>query len=154
MKSIKFFFPTLMLFFLVACQGNAQAPAASAQAIAQVEETLKLEVIDFHTAHRCRSCLAIEKLTRETLDTYFAKEQKEGTIVFRLVNADLEENAALAERFGAFGTTLILNLEAGSRSQSEDITSFAFKRAWDREQFQAELKAMIEEMLAEGEAQG
>jgi hypothetical protein len=157
MTVFKLFLPALLLLFVSACSSNPPSSSeatATAQAVAQTSSEVKLEILDFHTEHRCRSCLAIEKLTRETLDTYFAEEQKEGTIVFRLINADLEKNAALAERFGAFGTTLVLNLEAGSRSQSQDITDFAFKRAWDREQFHAELKAMIEEMLAEGAAQG
>lgn len=122
--------------------------------MAQTSAAAKLEILDFHTAHRCRTCLAIEKLTRETLDTHFATEQEQGTIVFRLINADLEENADLAERFGAFGTTLVLNLQAGARSQSQDITDFAFKRAWDEQQFKSELKAMIEEMLAQAPAAG
>ncbi|GAB4408412.1 MAG: hypothetical protein OHK0039_11490 [Bacteroidia bacterium] len=144
----------IALLFSVACAGDASTPHSTTARAATTAHVVRLEVLDFHTTHRCRSCLAIEKLTRETLDTYFATEQANGRIVFRLVDTDASENAALAERFGAFGTTLILNLEAGQRSQVRDITDFAFKRAWDRAQFQAELKAMIEEMLAQASVQG
>ncbi|RMG66957.1 MAG: hypothetical protein D6722_14060 [Bacteroidetes bacterium] len=144
----------MLWIILAACQDNPPANTPGIQAAATPLESPRLEILDFHTAHRCRSCLAIEKLTRETLSTYFAEEQEAGTIVFRLINADAPENAALAERFGAFGTTLILNLEAGPHSEIRDVTEFAFKRAWDREQFQTELKAMIEALLAQGDLQG
>ncbi len=156
MKRFHFLIPALLFLFSTACQPNeeSQSSRAMAQPAAQIGTAVTLEVLDFHTTHRCRTCVTIEKLTRETLDKHFADQQAEGTIIFRLINADLEENLALAERYGAFGTTLILNLEAGSESDYQDITDFAFKRAGNEERFQAELKTMIEEMLVQGGVQG
>jgi hypothetical protein len=127
-------FATLMLLF-VSYNSNGQTPKK------QTEQTVlsAIEVIQFHSEHRCVSCLAIEKLTKKTLADYFP------TVPFILVNVDDKKNAKKAEQFEATGTALFLyNPKTGKK---KDLTDFAFMKAGDEKKFEAELKKYIEDFI-------
>jgi len=83
-------------------------------------ETATIQVIQFHSEHRCMTCNLIEKLTKETL-------QKFPTIPFLLVNVDDKKNEKMVEQFEATGTALFLyNPKTGKK---KDLTDFAFMNA-------------------------
>lgn len=86
-----------------------------------------IEVLDFHTDHRCESCLKIEKLTKETLNEFFKKELEEGTITFSLINVDVEENKEVAEEYEAFGTALMISVFKDGEEDLLDLTQWAFE---------------------------
>lgn len=65
--------------------------------LANVSLAQTVEVIDFHSMHRCKTCLAIEKSAKSVLEKEFANELKTGKIVFKTVNVDEAKNAKLAE---------------------------------------------------------
>ncbi|MDZ7899288.1 MAG: nitrophenyl compound nitroreductase subunit ArsF family protein [Arcicella sp.] len=89
------------------------------KAIAKTE-TATIQVIQFHSEHRCMTCNLIEKLTKETL-------QKYPIITFSLVNVDDKKNAKIAEQFEATGTALFLyNPKTGKK---KELTDFAFMNA-------------------------
>lgn len=98
-----------------------------------------IEVIQFHSEHRCETCLKIEKLTRATLAGSFP------AVPFSLVNVDDKKNAKKAEQFEAAGTALYLYNPATGRKK--DLTDFAFMKAGDEKKFEAELKKYIEDFI-------
>ncbi|WP_020569796.1 nitrophenyl compound nitroreductase subunit ArsF family protein [Neolewinella persica] len=114
--------------------------------IATTETGSKIEIIDFHTTHRCQTCLKIEDSTNKLLQADFKKEMDAGTITFRVVNIDDEANYKMAERFQAAGTALFINVVRNGEEQHIDLTDFAFMKAYDDE-FANELKAKIEAQL-------
>lgn len=127
-------FVTFMLLF-VSCNGNAQTKKSTAKS-----NTTKatIEVIQFHSEHRCMTCNKIENLTRETLKEFKA-------IPFSLVNVDDAKNEKKAEQFEATGTALFLyNPKTGKK---KDLTDFAFMNAGDEAKFKKELKKEIENFL-------
>ena len=98
-----------------------------------------MEVIQFHSEHRCITCLKIEKLTRATLAKNF------NTLPFKLVNVDEKKNEKMAEQFQATGTALFLyNPKTGKK---KDLKEFAFMKAWDEKTFDTELKKYIEDFI-------
>jgi len=106
---------TLLLLF-TACNSNEQN---TKKAVSKTE-TATIQVIQFHSEHRCMTCNLIEKLTKETL-------QKFPTIPFLLVNVDDAKNEKMAEQFEATGTALFLyNPKTGKK---KDLTDFAFMNA-------------------------
>ena len=109
----------------------------------------KIEVINFHSTHRCVKCKAIEKNTNETLTTVFAKELKEGTITLQVINVDKKENYSIAEKFEATGTSMFLNVVVGGKEKKIDITRFAFSNAKNPFQFAEILKSKIDDQLKE-----
>lgn len=107
----------------------------------------KIEILDFHSTHRCMTCNAIEDNTRYTLATYFASELKNGKISFQTVNVDEKENEALAEKFQASGTALFLNVIKNGEEKQVNLTDFAFIKGTDQLVFSTELKEKIESEL-------
>ena len=109
----------------------------------------KIEVLDFHSTHRCMTCNAIEANTKYTLETYFKNEMKEGKITFQTVNVDLKENGKLAEKFEAAGTSLFLNVVKNGEEKQINLTDFAFAKGNDKNAFSAELKSKIQNELGQ-----
>lgn len=128
---------------LTACDSNAQQPAK-----AQPSATAtRIDVIDFHSEHRCKTCLTIEGLTKEVLNSTFAPQMKSGTITFRLVNVDDKANAQVAEDFGAYGTALFLHVHKNGKAEKIDLTEWAFIKAGDAAAFKAELTKRMQGLL-------
>ncbi|MBW4360951.1 nitrophenyl compound nitroreductase subunit ArsF family protein [Flavobacterium taihuense] len=94
-----------------------------------------IEVIQFHSEHRCVTCIKIEELTRETLKSY-------PTVPFLLVNVDDKKNEKIAMQFEAAGTALFLYNPKSKNKQ--DISDMAFMNAGDKTKFMKELIKKIE----------
>jgi hypothetical protein len=132
MKNLSITIFAFIAVTLTASNCNAQQNNSSSQ-------VSTIEVIQFHSEHRCMTCLKIEKLTRSTLDNYFK------TIPFKLVNVDDKNNTKMAEQFEATGTALFLyNPKTGKK---KELTDFAFMKAGDQMRFESELKKYIEDFL-------
>lgn len=132
---------TIGLFF-TACQGNAQQPAKPTATAGT-----HIDVIEFHTEHRCATCLTMERLSREVLETTFAAQYKAGTITFRTVNVEEKANAAIAEEYGAYGTSLYLSVVKNGKAEKVDLTEWAFLNANDEAKFKTELAQRLREKL-------
>lgn len=96
---------------------------------AQVNKESTIQVLDFHSTHRCMTCNAIEKQTRAVLSKHFSKELASGKITFRTVNVDEKSNMTLAEEFEASGTSLFINVISNGKSEKVNLTQFAFMNA-------------------------
>ena len=109
--------------------GNAQAkkPAAKSKT--------NIEIIQFHSEHRCMTCNKIEELTKETLKSY-------PEISFSLINVEDKKNEKIAAQFEATGTALFLYNPSTKKKQ--DLSDMAFMNAGDKEKFIKELKKKIE----------
>lgn len=133
MKNLSLTMFAFMAFMFAACNSEAQNKTTVAA------NKTTIEVIQFHSEHRCVTCLKIEKLTKVTLVKYFP------TIPFSLVNIDDKKNAKKAEQFEAAGTALYLYNPATGKKK--DLTDFAFMKAGDEKKFEAELKKYIEDFI-------
>lgn len=142
MKQIQFLSILAFSLILASCNGQTKSKTSiSNQSIS------KIEVIDFHSTHRCMTCKAIEANTKFTLNTYFSKDVNDGKITFQVINVDEKENEKLAEKFEASGTALFLNVIKGGQEKHIDLTEFAFMEGNDQDVFSKELKAKIENEL-------
>ena len=112
--------------FLISSNGNAQTDEQSSKVTNNM-----IQVLDFHSTHRCATCNAIEKRTKEALNEYFKKEMDNGTVTFQTINVDKKENFEISEEFEAFGTSLYLNILKDGNSEKIDLTDFAFTYARD-----------------------
>ena len=103
-----------------------------------------VEVLSFHAKKRCPTCIAIEQLTREVVESEFATQLADSSLVLRVV--DIAENEELADQYEITWSALLVN----RYKDGKDLTRFAFANArTNPEKFKAELKAQIEKMLAE-----
>ncbi|SNR37468.1 hypothetical protein SAMN06265371_10260 [Lutibacter agarilyticus] len=133
----------LVIGLLFSCKEKAQKETKKVEQLSN-----QIEVIDFHSTHRCMTCNAIEANTKYTLDTYFSKELTAQKITFKTVNVDEEENVKIAEKFEATGTSLFLNVIVEGKETQIDLTEFAFMSGNNQEEFSAELKSKLEAELA------
>ncbi len=133
---------SLLLFWsmtFMACNGTAQTDE---QNTANNENLI--QVIDFHTTHRCVTCKAIEQGAIDALNKNFKKELDAGMITFQTVNVDNESNYAIAEEFEASGTALFINIISNGNSTKVDLTQFGFMNATaDDDSFE---KGFVEEI--------
>lgn len=79
------------------------------ESTANVTRADKIQVFTFHATQRCTTCIAIGKLSKETVEEYYQDELKSGKIEVREINIDLPENKELAARFQASGSSLKIN---------------------------------------------
>ena len=138
MKTIKFITVLAISLTLTSCNSQTKNKDNSLD-----QSISKIEVLDFHSTHRCITCNAIEANTKYTLETYFAKELKEGKITFQVINVDEKENEKIAEKFEASGTSLFLNVIKNGKETQINLTDFAFMNGKEQEAFSKELKTKI-----------
>jgi phosphoribosylanthranilate isomerase len=125
---------TLMMLLFTACNGKAQNTKKVTNSVTDA----KIELIQFHSEHRCMTCNKIESFTKETLKSY-------STIAFSLVNVDDNKNAKKAEQFEAAGTALFLyNPKTGKK---KDLTDFAFMNAGNKDKYMAGLRKEIDQFV-------
>lgn len=124
---------------------NIKTTTITVQTPPSVAANDKLEVIYFHSEHRCKTCIQIEKLTKQTLETAFANEMKNGSVFFTMYNADDPKNAKIAEKYAAYGSALFLTRHQNSKDIKTDLTNFAFTNAFNDAVFIEKFKAYIKQ---------
>lgn len=103
-------------------EGNCDTSNSSVAGSTVSAEIEKIQVVHFHATQQCYSCITVGKYAKETLTERFADEYESGVIEFLDVNVELPENADIAERFGATGSSLYINVvRNGDDSISEDV---------------------------------
>jgi len=138
MKKQSILVTMIICIVLFSCKDKAQTETSVVNKVVN-----KVEVIDFHSTHRCMTCNAIEANTKYTLNKFFPEELKNENITFQVINVDDEENYKIAEKFEAMGTALFLNVIIDGKETPIDLTEFAFMNGNDKEVFSNGLKVKI-----------
>lgn len=125
----------------VACSGSPKANVPE-----PVMQADGVEVLSFHTKQRCPTCIAIEQLTREVVETEFATQLADGSLRFRVV--DISEDEALADKYEVTWSSLLVNRHKEGVESVNNLTKFAFANArTNPERFKSELKTEIQKLL-------
>jgi hypothetical protein len=83
----------------------------------------KVELVYFHRAQRCYSCMYAEEGVRYTLETYFAEELADSTISFDVYNVEDENNAEIIEKYGAYTSSLFINTVQDGEDHIEEMNT-------------------------------
>lgn len=138
-----------VLLILTLCVGVVACSGGKRGSVAENQQTKKdvVEVLYFHGAQRCATCMAIEKNTKELLEAAYAEQLKSGKLVFSSVDITKEE--ALAERYEVSWSSLILvDYDKSGKERATNLTEFAFGNARTApDKFKQGLSARITEML-------
>ena len=119
----------ILLLLLVSKDGNAQTKKTT---------TTTIQVIQFHSEHRCMTCNKIEELARIALKKY-------PTIPFSLVNADDKKNEKQCAQFQAYGSSLYLyNTKT---KKIKNLTEMAFMNAGNQDKFIKEFNKVMDDFL-------
>ena len=138
-----------VLLILTLCVGMVACSGGKTKSVAENQQTKKdvVEVLYFHGAQRCATCMAIEKNTKELLEAAYAEQLKSGKLVFSSVDITKEE--ALAERYEVSWSSLILvDYDKSGKESATNLTEFAFSNARTAsDKFKDGLSERITEML-------
>ena len=63
----------------------------------------------FYTSMRCPSCLAIERLTAETINSEFAEQLNSGFLAWRTININGEGNFHFVEDYSLYTKSVIIS---------------------------------------------
>lgn len=134
----------LLLFFTIPKYFTGNVTASGSSISSEIE---KVEVYHFHATRQCVTCKTVGSNAEATVNTYFANELKSGKLVYDSVNIDLPENKALAEKYEAKGSSLIIGVyrKDGSFSKQEDTTVWYKMEKTDSMNY---LKGVIEQKLS------
>ena len=111
---------------------------ASNNGNAQTKATTTIQVIQFHSEHRCMTCNKIEELARVALKKY-------PSIPFSLVNADDKKNEKQCTQFQAYGSSLFLyNTKT---KKIKNLTEMAFMNSGDQDKFISEFNKNMDAFL-------
>jgi len=136
----------LLLVFFIPKYMNSNVIASSGSKISSDIE--KVEVYHFHATRQCVTCKTVGAFSEETVNTYFSNELKSGKLVYAHVNVDLPENKALADKYGAKGSSLLIGVygKDGSFIKQEDIN--VWYKIGDKTDFMNYLKGVIEQKFS------
>ena len=98
-------------------------------ATAKSPEKDRVEVIYFHGKQRCATCMAIEKNAKEVVNTLFAGELKNGTVVFKTVDISTPEGEKIADKYEVTWSSLFVNKWKGGKENRDNLTEFGFGNA-------------------------
>ncbi|HDP95991.1 MAG TPA: hypothetical protein ENN40_11630 [Candidatus Aminicenantes bacterium] len=96
-----------IVFLMLIPAGNNQPVFANSEEVANVPKTV---VYYFHGNSRCRTCLTIEKYTRQAVNNGFADELEKGEMELRAVNVDLKENRHFIQDYQLFSRSVVLSV--------------------------------------------
>jgi len=135
MNKLIILFSLLALALFTSCKDKPESNVDTSY-ISTFKANPGMEVIQFHMEHRCKTCVAIEDITKKTILPY-------EDLPFKLINIEEPENDSLARSFQVAGTGLFLYNPMTGKKQ--DLTDFAFMNAFDEEKFIKGLQKEIDQ---------
>lgn len=106
-----------------------------------------LEVSYFHATIRCQGCLTIEEYIKNTVDTYFFKEVKAGTVIFKSYDFLKAENQHFQKDYDFEGQTLIIRKIVNGKVVKWKNLDKIWDYSNDYEKFSKYVKKEIEKLL-------
>ena len=94
----------------------------------------------FHTTFRCPTCYKIEQYTQESVEKYFDKEIKAGTISFMAVNVEREKNKHYVKDYQLFSKAVVISMiKEGKEVKFNNLTKI-WEYVRDKEKFYEYIK--------------
>lgn len=128
-SSLKHMKKIVLILTLITALASCSRNTANDSHISPQEKKDYVEVIYFHGKQRCLSCRAIEKFSRETVDSAFQDELNNGTVVYKVVDITTPEGEALADRYEVAGSSLFISKRKDGKETKCDMTESGFKNA-------------------------
>ena len=119
------------LLMIALCMGMIACENSNAKNESKAENQVKsdvVEVIYFHGKQRCATCMAIEKNTKELVESAFADKLKSGKLVFKSV--DITQEETLADKYEvSWSSLIIVDYDKNGKEEATNMTEFAFGNA-------------------------
>jgi len=133
----------LAVWLIVAYGTSPATPPASNNSSGPAD---RVEVVYFHRTQQCYSCRYAEEGTHYTLETYFKDELASGKVTFQSIDVQDSKNAAIVNKYGAYGSQLFINTIKDGSDHIEQVTDIWLVLG-DDEAFVEIVKSKIEKSL-------
>lgn len=142
MRHLKYFLLVMLMSFpFVMCQSQAKKSASK-------PSNHVVEVLYFHGRQRCKTCVALEKATKELLNSKFASQMKAGKVKFRDIDLSTKEGEKLGDKYEIAWSSLIIVRKNGKKEKVADLTDDGFRYAVnDKAKIQTLIQRKINEFL-------
>ncbi|MFC1589914.1 nitrophenyl compound nitroreductase subunit ArsF family protein [Candidatus Omnitrophota bacterium] len=101
----------------------------------------------FHGDLRCLTCNKMEQYTKEAIDRDFEEEVAEGTVVFKAINVEEEENRHFTDEYQLYTKTLIISqVEDGKEVRYKNLNKI-WEYVMDKERFSDYVTGEINDYL-------
>ncbi len=142
MRQFKYLLLVMLITFpFVLC--NAQTKTAKKIVGAPV-----VEVLYFHGPQRCRTCVALEKATKELIASKYVEQVKAGKVKFREIDLSSKAGEKLGDKYQIAWSSLIIVRKQGNKEKVADMTDDGFRYAVNNKaKIQALIKNKINEFL-------
>jgi hypothetical protein len=81
----------------------------------------RVDVIYFHMNQRCPTCLCFEERVNFVIGAYFGDAIKSGSLTYRVLNAQQQQNTTIVRKYGVVGSQLFINTVVNGEDHIEDI---------------------------------
>ena len=119
------------LLMIALCVGMVACGNGNTKNESKAEKQMKKDVVEvlyFHGKQRCATCMAIEKNTKELMESTFAEKLKNGKLVFKSVDITKEET--LADKYEvSWSSLIIVDYDMNGKEEATNMTEFAFGNA-------------------------
>jgi hypothetical protein len=110
----------------------------------------RVDVIYFHVNQRCPTCLCFEQQVSHVIEAYFGDEITSGQLTYQVLNAQQEQNADMAKKYGAVGSQLFINTVVNGEDHIEDIQDiWNWNCRYNAPSFDRKVRSVIEYCLKE-----
>ena len=137
-----------LLMLIVACIAMSGCGNANAKKKYVQPHENGVEVLYFHGKQRCATCVAIEKNTRQVVESEFPEELQNGELIFHIVDITKPQNKDLADKYEITWSSLVVVKYEDGKEQVENLTNFAFANARNNpDTFRRELTDKLKKLL-------
>ena len=110
--------------------------------------SLCLGIFAFGNKNTKGTCAAIEKNTKETVETLFADELKDGSLVFKSIDISQSENEEIINKYEVTWSSLFNTKWKNGKDSTENLTEYAFAKALSApDTFKANVTQKIRQLL-------
>ena len=128
----------------VATGGETPATTTSTAAATRPDG---VTVINFHGEKRCRTCIGIGKLAKQTLDDEFAAEEQAGKVRWEHINYDEPANAHFIKDYDLVSSTVLVTLWKDGKEVKWNRLDGVWDHVGDEPTFRAYVAQGVRDLL-------
>ncbi len=134
---------------ITAAEPNQQADSPKNQVTGADVVGNRLVVTYFHGNVRCVTCRKLEAYATEVMDSSFAAERKDSSIVYRVVNFDEDGNEHFQKDYELYSQAVILSYSVGGTEKAWKNLDKIWVMVGDKEKYLNYVRDEIHAFLAE-----
>ena len=116
---------------------------------AQTHLESRVDVYYFYTNYRCPTCTKMEKYTKEAVEKYFSNELAAGTVQFRALNTDKDENQHFMKDYQLYTKSVVISMVKKNQEVKYKNLSKIWEYVNDKQKFYEYIKTQTNEYLEE-----